>query len=262
MTSAFGSRGIAACLSLALLGSATAARADDPSGAPLDPQRVLSAVIEHSRAHQAPAFVAYTLRRWQLTVAGAPDFANVYTTRYWVRTADRAALTRRVFLGAERGPLTFDRPAFNEARDPGPPTVDFFDGADAETYVADSATVEGTVVHVRMHPAASPDRNRLREIFADKDTYALRELVAIDTLFVRSDSGGVASVYPVTLTITMSDVNGVPAVRNLHGVVGGDYHGDGKEVEFEFTDITFPVSVPDWYFDPQQYGRHAADAPA
>jgi len=31
--------------------------------------------------------------------------------------------------------------------------------------------------------------------------------------------------------------------------------------DFEFTDITFPNSLPEWYFNPREYGQHIAEVP-
>ncbi|HEX3465842.1 MAG TPA: hypothetical protein VHS78_17475 [Candidatus Elarobacter sp.] len=237
------------------------ARADAPPGAgasssAVTPQQAFAAVLERFRSRPQPPFVTYTLTRYQLTAAGAVDPTQSYVKRYWVRASDRAALTRFAPSATERGPLTFDRPAFNEPRDPGPPTYDFFRGVGENTYVAESATIEGAVVHLRLRPTSSPDANPVREVFADKDTYELRKIVAADKLFIER-----GPVYPVTMTITIAAVDGVPIIREVHGVVGGNYNDDGKEVDYTFSDVAFPVSLPDWYFDPHQYGAHAADAP-
>ena len=139
---------VVAALAALLSAGAPAVRAQTPPPAPaqepaLVPQRVFASILERFRSHRPPPFVTYTLSRSQFTAEGRPDPAETYTHRYWVRTSDRAALTRPVLSPTERGPLTFDRPAFNEARDPGPPTYDFFAGVDTSTYVAESAKTEG-----------------------------------------------------------------------------------------------------------------------
>jgi hypothetical protein len=111
-------------------------------------------------------------------------------------------------------------------------------------------------VDLRVTPRRDPDRNRLREIVADGATYELRKLVATDRLFI--DRG---PIYPVTMTITMGLLENVPVVVNVHGTIGGGYDGDGKEVDFQFSDIAFPRSLPEWYFDPRSYGGRNGDAP-
>lgn len=246
------------------------------------PQRVLGLIRARFRAHRPPPpFETYTITRSQMATNGFPDLAESYTKHIWVRNSDRAALTRQVFRDDYRGPLTFDRPAFNEARDPGPPTADVFEPAPARPhpvseaytpepsytplpviggvraivesdYRVDSLAVEGDEVHLHITPIRDVERNRLREVFADKKTLELRKLIATDKLFI---IGG--PVYPATFTITMGVVQGVPVVTDIHGVIGGGYNDDGKEVDFKFTDIAFPKSLPDWYFNPRTYAQHA-----
>jgi hypothetical protein len=112
------------------------------------------------------------------------------------------------------------------------------------------------MVHLILEPIRDPDRNRLREIWADAKTYELRKLIATDKLFV--DRG---PVYGVMFTITMGMLDGRPVVTDLHGTVGDGYVGDGQIVDYQFRDIAFPATLPDWYFDPHTYGQHAASLP-
>jgi hypothetical protein len=270
---------------LAMQGAAPAA---EPSPTP---QRVLGLIRSQYRSHRPPPqYETYTLVRSQKTDRGYPDPVGSYTLHVWVRNVDRAALTRKVFRDDYRGDLTFDRPAFNEDRDPGPPTADVFEPAPARPhpvsevptpephytplpvigsvralfesdYRVDSLNVEGDQVHLMIYPVRDVERNRLREIYADAKTLELRKLIATDKLF--DDPNPVkAKVYPVTFTITMSNVQGYPVVTNLHGVVGGGYTGDGQIVDYRFSDIEFPASLPSWYFDPRSYAAHQNDAPS
>jgi len=262
-----------------------------PQGAPTasgeptpTPQRVLGLIRAQFRSHRPPPpLETYTVTRSQKATNGFPDFANSYTKHVWVRNLDRAALTRLVFRDDARGPLSFDRPAFNEARDPGPPTADVFEPAPARPhpveevptpeprytplpviggvrtifesdYRVEALEVEGDELHLHIVPVRDVERNRLRDVFCDKKTYELRKLIATDKLFVEK-----GSVYPVTFTITMGVVQGVPVVTDIHGVVGGGYNDDGKDVDFKFTDITFPKTLPDWYFNPRTYSQHAGE---
>jgi hypothetical protein len=120
----------AVLVALVLLSAPAQAPAPGTSPAvntPANREHVLALIRARFRSHRPPPpFVTYTLVRSQLAVNGFPDLANSYTKHMWVRTSDGAALTRLVFANGTRGPLTFDRPAFNEARDPGPPTADLF----------------------------------------------------------------------------------------------------------------------------------------
>jgi hypothetical protein len=274
-------------LALVLLAAALAAPTAAPAAGPTPtPQRLLGLIRLQFRSHRPPpAYETYTLVRKQMATNGYPDPVGSYTRHYWVRNLDRAALRRDVFRDFARGDLTFDRPAFNEARDPGPPTADVFEPAPARPhpvsevptpephytplpiiggvrtlveidYKVESVETEGDELHLRVEPIRDVERNRLREIFVDKKTLELHKLIATDKLFV--DRG---PVYPVTFTITMGNVQGYPVVTSLHGVVGGGYNDDGKDVEFVFSDVTFPTTLPEWYFDARQYAQHVAQAP-
>jgi hypothetical protein len=220
---------------------------------------------------------------------GYPDYAESYTKHFWVRNSDRAALSRLVFRDDARGPLTFDRPAFNEPRDPGPPTADVFEPAPVHPhpvefvptpepnytappligttavvadfdYTVTSMSVEGDELHLHVEPKRDPDRNRIREIWADKKTYELRKLVATDKLFINPGRG--QQVYPATDTISVGFLRGIPIVTAVHADIGGGYNDDGKQIDITFSDITFPASLPAWYFDPHTYAQHQNDAPS
>jgi hypothetical protein len=262
----------------------TPAAAAEPTPSP---QRYLGLIRAQFRSHRPPPpFVTYTLVRAQKATNGYPDYANSYTKHIWVRNLDRAALSRMVFRDEARGELSFDRPAFNEARDPGPPTADVFEPAPARPhpvaevptpeprdtpipviggvrtfiegdYHVDTVVVEGDELHLSITPIRDVDRNRLREIYVDRKTLELHKLIATDKLFI--DRG---PVYPVTFTITMGIVQGTPVVTDLHGVVGGGYNDDGKEVDYQFRDIAFPATLPDWYFNPRTYAEHVSNGPS
>ncbi len=254
----------------------------------LTPDRVLGVIRHVFRLHRPPPpYVTYTLVRKQMTNYGYPDYVNSYTYHIWCRTMDRAALERQVFRDDDRGPLQFVRPAFNEDRDPGPPTADVFEPAPVHPrpmsfvptpepattplpvigsvvsygesdYRVTSMDIEGGLVHLVLAARRDPERNRLREIWADKKTYELRKIIAHDRLFI----GGTKDVYPVTFDYALGYVQGYLVVTDLHGVVGGDYPGDGKIVDFHFQEIQFPASLPSWYFDPGTYAYHQNDAPS
>jgi hypothetical protein len=265
---------------------ATPAPSTEPSPTP---QRVLGLIRSQYRSHRPPpAFETYTLVRSQKATNGYPDPVDSYTMHVWVRNVDRAALRRQVFRDEYRGPLTFDRPAFNEDRDPGPPTADVFEPAPARPhpvsevptpephytplpvigsvraliendYRVDSLKAEGDQLHLQIYPIRDIERNRLRDVYVDAKTLELKKLIATDKLFVGVNGKG--GIFPVTFTITIGNVQGYPVVTNLHGVVGGGFNGDGQEVDYQFTDIAFPASLPAWYFDARTYAAHQNDAP-
>ncbi|MGZ3504919.1 MAG: hypothetical protein ACXWNK_03765 [Vulcanimicrobiaceae bacterium] len=292
-------RGLAIALAIVaavLLGAPGSSAATNPTVAtavstPVPPMQILALIRRVFRSHRPPPpYVAYTLVREEQAANGYPDYANSYTYHIWCRTSDRACLGRKVFRDDARGPLEFLRPAFNEDRDPGPPTADMFEQAPLHPHPVDyvptpepsaqvgepleiigsvkavgeteyrvtNTVVEGDLLHLSLMPRRDPDRNRLREIWVDKRTYELKKIVATDKLFV--DHG---NIYPVAFTITMGTHKGRPVVTDIHGVVGGGYDDDGNIVDFHFQDILFPVSLPPWYFDAKQYATHANsdDAP-
>ncbi|HZO93707.1 MAG TPA: hypothetical protein VFB22_08035 [Candidatus Baltobacteraceae bacterium] len=263
-----------------------------PSTTPTpSPKRILGLIREAFHAHRPPPpYETYTLIRAQKATNGYPDPTGSYTVHFWVRNSDRAALSRMVYRDDARGDLTFDRPAFNEDRDPGPPTADVFEPAPAHPrpiteaptpepaanaalpviggvrallefdYQVVSMDVEGDELHLKIEPIRDVERNRLRELWVDKRTYELHKLVATDKLFLQT--GGKGPVYPVVFTVTMGDVQGYPVVTDIHGVVGGGYDDDGRIVDYKFRDITFPATLPAWYFDPRTYAQHKDDAPS
>jgi len=272
-------------LMLAAAPATTVAPGPEPTATPT-PQKVLGIIRAVFRSHRPPPpFITYTLIRSQKDDHGFPDFVNSYTYHIWARSLDRAALGRKVFRDTYRGDLEFLRPSFNEPWDPGPPTADLFEPAPAKPHTIDfvptpepvqtplrvigeigivgefdytvtALVEEGDLVHVSVTPVRDPDRNRLREIYADKKTYELRKLVATDKLFISRDE-----VYGVLFTVTISTLDGHPIVTDLHGVVGDNYSGDGKEVDYKYRDIKFPSALPDWYFDKRSYAQHKAEAP-
>ena len=92
------------------------------------PQRLLGLIRAKFRSHRPPpAYVVYTDR-------GFPDYAESYVYHIWVRNLDRAALGRKVLIAPAMGFPEFMRPAFNEDRDPGPPTADLFEPAPAKPH--------------------------------------------------------------------------------------------------------------------------------
>ena len=259
-----------------------------PAGTPLpSPKRLLGAIRTQFRSHRPPPpFEVYTLERRQLTDQGVPDYVGSYRVKYWVRNLDRAALTRRIFRSINRGELLFDRPAFNEDRDPGPPTADLFEPAPAHPrpitfvptpepvvsalpiigtvtsigefdYDVTNVAVEGGELHLTVQPTRDPDRNRLRELWVDKRTLELHKLVATDKLFILPSN----DVYGVLFTVTLEMIDGYPCVTSIHGVVQDGYNGDGQIVDYTFSDISFPTTLPDWYFQPKTYPQHDGDAP-
>jgi hypothetical protein len=260
------------------------------------PDRLLYEIRRQFRSHRPPPpYVTYTLVRKQTLDDGYPDLLNSYTYHIWCRNYDRAALGRRVYRGSSRGTLEFLRPSFNEPWDPGPPTADLFEPAPAHPHSSPrdfvptpeptgnlpltiaSVTVlgefdyrvtrvadEGDLIHVSLMPRRDPDRNRLREIYVDRKTLELKEVVATDKLYDDEDSG--RHIYPMLFTVTLDWMNNMPVVTHIHGTptyqTDSEYLGRDATVDYDFNDITFPASLPEWYFDPRDYAQNQANAPS
>ncbi len=272
----------------------TAAAASTPIPLP-SPDRLLYLIRRQFRSHRPPPpYLTYTLIRKQTLDDGYPDLLNSYTYHIWCRTVDRAALGRRVYRGSSRGTLEFLRPSFNEPWDPGPPTADLFEPAPVHPHTNPREFVptpeptgplpktiaavtvlgefdyrvtrvanEGDEIHVSLMPRRDPDRNRLRELYVDAKTLELKEVVATDKLY-EEDSGN--HVYAMLFTVNLSWMNNMPIVTHIHGTptyeTDSEYLGRDATVDYDFTDIEFPGSLPAWYFDPRTYAAHVDDAPS
>jgi len=263
-----------------------AAVAPTPDPVPtLSPSQWLATIRNKFRSHRPPPpYVVYTESRKQNTDRGFPDYADSYIYKYWCRTSDRAALKRKVEIVPAMGFAEFERAAFNADYDPGPPTADLFEKAPAHPvaqtvvptpepsssplvvigqvaasndyeYKVTSVTFEGPLVHLVLEPLRDPERNRLREIWADRTTYELVRIKAHDRLFVPGGIHG-DDIYGVIFDIKIAMLQGTPIVTDIHGIVGDNYSGDGQVVDYTFRNISFPPTLPDWYFDPKTYGSH------
>jgi hypothetical protein len=266
----------------------------------LSPVRVLGIIRRVYRMHRPPpTYETYTLVRKEDTNYGTEDPLGTYTVHYWVRNTDRAALMRKVFRDDYEGDMTFDRPALNQPRDPGPPTADLFEPAHPQPinvvptpeptaaplktigsvvaigesdYKVPKLTLEGNELHLVLEPRRDPERNVLREIWVDKDSYVLKKVIAHDRMFVEQ-----GHTYPMKVTYTLGYLQGYVVITHIDAVVlprqervgneyqdiadFGDETGDADSLTIDFVDITFPQSLPSWYFDPRQYGSHVAEAP-
>ncbi|MBC5814920.1 MAG: hypothetical protein GIW97_00120 [Candidatus Eremiobacteraeota bacterium] len=255
-----------------------------PAAAAGEPVAQVLAQIRHVfRSHEVPPYVSYTIQRDQMTDDGLPDLLWSYTYRVWFRSADRAALGRKRFRGRSED-LEFMRPAFNEPRDPGPPTADLFEPAPVRPtfggqpfdrppaipeigavtsygeldYRVSQMKIEGMLLHLWLFPLRDAERNRLRELWVDSGTLELQKVIATDRLY---SLGG--RVYMMMDTITMGRVEGRPVVTDIHGRANfADERWEaGFDVDYHFRDIAFPSELPLWYFEPPSYGKHIAEAP-
>ena len=82
------------------------------------------------RSHRPPPpCISYTVVRKELTDRGAFDYAESYSGEL-LGAQFRSRRTQTPCIPLRRpSPPQFERPAFNEERDPGPPTADIFEPA-------------------------------------------------------------------------------------------------------------------------------------
>jgi hypothetical protein len=256
-----------------------AAENPPPSG-----DAILARAKARFRGYQRPPFVTYTLAR-EDGIGGRPYLADSYTLRVWCRTADRAALTRTVNDGGVAdGPLAFLRPAFDQAVDPGPPTIDIFErnafvsaaavAAPATSeiptlavvavrveldYRVEGVALEGRTYLLRLSPRRDPERNRLRRLWVDHDSFDLKRALATDALFMGDDR----SAELFDMKFEMQD--GIPVIRSIE-MRSADVPAVLPQVlrhrgVYYFQNIAFADALPEWYFDPTQYGPHFREAP-
>lgn len=261
----------------------------------IPPVRVLAFVRRVYRLHRPPPqFEIYTEDYHVWNSDGSIDYEQTHRKRYWVRNTDRASLVRLLGRDDYEGDLTFDRPALNQDRDPGPPTADLFEPAHPQPvsyvptpepslapnlrtiasvtsfgesdYNVTALTVEGNLLHLVLQPRRDPERNVLREVWVDKKTYVLKKLIAHDRMFI----GGTSHVFPMSIVYTLGYLHGYVVITHLEGTVlpstdpDASYEsdtGDAPKVSIDFQDISFPQSLPDWYFNPREYAQHKDQAP-
>jgi hypothetical protein len=259
--------------------------------------QILARVKAVFRAYPRPPYVAYTLIRRDRH-DGAPDFENSYTLKIWCRTSDRSALARRAWKGKAYGEMQNLTVMFDKEVDPGPPTADMFEKrlfgalhahADGERtpspgggassgvpsagespaplpeigrvsaldgdYRAVRVAREAGLIHLWLVARTDPDRNRLDELWVDAQSYDIRRARVRDHLYLGMTGQSLDDEFDVRFT---PGPGGLPLIATIHGETAwGQF-----ETDYTFSEVTFPASLPDWYFAPRQYGVHRSDAPA
>jgi hypothetical protein len=252
-------------------------RADEP----LTGQQILARAKAVFRAHVRPPFVSYVLVRRD-THFGNPDFPNSYALKIWCRTSDRSALARRAWNGRADGALENITVAFDGLVDPGPPDADIFERAlfvprpsaapataartdsplsviggvvVATDYRVPKVTREGAVWHLYLDPLHDPTQNRIDELWVDATTYEVTRMRVRDHLYLGGGhEGAVEDEFDVRFALR----EGLPLITSIHGRT----HDGEFETDYTFGNVTFPPSLPDWYFHPQLYREHRAEAPS
>ena len=268
------------CAALALVAPQRAA-----SEPPLDGAAIFARAKATFRTHPRPPYVVYTLTRVE-NVDGVLNPSDTYSLRIWYRSADRAALARRVIGGRATGGLFFLRVAFNQPIDPGPPTTDIFEPVPPRGFASPAplpsdplrtiqnvtvtgeldyriivAKQEGDAYHLWLAALRDPERNRLRELWVDTTTYEVRRVKANDRLYFIGEFDSVPDLFDMSLVLQ----NGVPVIAAIDSTTaidnGPSSYGPLCESSYRYDDVSFPPTLPAWYFQPQAYGAHAAEAP-
>lgn len=246
---------------------------------PANGEALLARVKAVFRAHPRPPYLVYTLvRRDQHD--GTPDFENSYTLKIWCRTSDRSALTRRMWNGKPYGRMDNITVAFDGVVDPGPPTADIFERAlfappsptpgpspsplslptiggvsvtkDFDYRVA-RANRDGDLFHIELEPKRDPSRNRIDQLWVDAATLEIRRMRSRDHLYLGLTEQSIEDEYDARF----AERDGLPMLATIHGQTAWG----AFETDYTFTDVSFPATLPAWYFDPKSYGAHRADAP-
>lgn len=254
------------------------------AAAPLSGEKILALAKAQFRAYRRPAFVSYTLSR-EDGISGRPYLANSYALGVWCRVADRAALTRTVNdAGEVDGPLTFVRLAFDQAVDPGPPTIDIFErnafvkapspvatpAGEIPTlavvavrveldYRIDAFELEGTSYVLHLSPRREPERNRLRTLWIDHESFDLRRAIATDALFLGASKS--AEIFDMKF----EKQNGIPVIRSIEMRSAGAPSPFPQILRhrgrYFFQNIAFADAMPAWYFNPARYASNVLQAP-
>ncbi len=268
---------MSAARALAAVAVAFACCAESPAPEALTGEQILGLAKAAFRAHERPKYVVYTLVRRD-THDNVPDLENSYTLKVWCRTTDRSALSRFVWNGAAYGAMENIVVGFDGVVDPGPPTADVFERAlyaratpspaalGTELPTIGSVRVQadfdyrvrrlrrdGDAWHLALEPKRDPQRNRIDDLWVDAATFEIRRLRVRDHLFLGLSGPALDDEFDVAFVMR----EGLPLIASIRGeTFGGEYR-----TNYAFAAISFPETLPPWYFEPNTYGAHHAEAP-
>jgi hypothetical protein len=268
---------MSAARTLAAVVVAFACCAQSPVPETITGEQILARAKAVFRAHDRPQYVVYTLDRHD-TRYGVPDFENSYTLKVWCRTTDRSALTRRVWNGAPYGAMEYIVVGFDGLVDPGPPTADVFEralyaretpspaplGTELPTigsvrvqadfdYRVRRVRRDGDAWHLALEPKRDPQRNRIDDVWVDAATFEIRRLRVRDHLYLGMSGPALDDEFDVAFVTR----GGLPLIASIRGeTLGGEYR-----TNYAFAAVSFPETLPPWYFQPNTYGAHRAEAP-
>jgi hypothetical protein len=114
---------------------------------------------------------------------------------------------------------------------------------------------DGELIHLWLVARSDAERNRLDEMWVDARTYDVRRALVRDHLYFGMTGQSIEEEFDVRFT---PGPGGLPLITSIHGQTKYAQF----ETDYTFTDVTFPAELPNWYFEPKQYGAHRSDAPA
>ena len=128
-------------------------------------------------------------------------------------------------------------------------------------YYVDALAIERDLVYLTLRPVRDPERNRLREVYANKATYEVTRLIAHDELYTGRQ------IFDTTFDIRVGNLDGRPIVTSIHGKVGKptdgtEYFGDGKAIDYTFTKVKFSAQLPEPYFNARTHVRRTSNGAA
>jgi hypothetical protein len=92
-------------------------------------------------------------------------------------------------------------------------------------------------------------------MWVDARTYDLRRARVRDHLYFGITGQSVEDEFDVRFTPGPA---GLPLIASIHGQTQyGQF-----ETDYTYSDVAFPPTLPEWYFEPKLYGAHRSDAPA
>ena len=104
--------------------------------------------------------------------------------------------------------------------------------------------------HLALHPRIDPDRYPLRELWVEEATFEIVQLLYERPYDERQTRAFVRYRFaPVGVAHVWSIVH-IDAEATTHGFLSSKT----ERVTDDLSDITFPASVPDWYFEPEPGG--------
>jgi len=118
---------------------------------------------------------------------------------------------------------------------------------------------EGALWDLTLAPIRDPQRNRIDELWVRADTYVVQRARVRDHLFLSGTdgAGNPQAALPAEYDLTFVQRDGIPLITAISGRTD-----DGRyEIDYTYTHVAFPASLPDWYFAPDSYPAHRVDGP-